>query len=205
MSEQYFTAKPQSVPQTTHFEAHLRGHNLRFETDRGVFSRGGVDFGSRLLIEAVVLHPGDRVLDLGCGYGPVGVALAVSEPTIQVTLVDVNERALMCARLNAVHNQVADRLDALCGDGTSALPADRQFAVIALNPPIRAGKATVYRLFAESASRLLPTGQLYVVIQKKQGAESAGRYLGTLFKTVETVAKDGGYRVYRCASPQNES
>lgn len=204
VGEQYFSAKPQSSSQVITLATRLRGCELKLQTDRGVFSRGGVDFGTRLLIEALTLKPGDELLDLGCGYGPVGLAVAVSEPDVRVTMVDVNERAVACALTNAAHCGVEARVQVICSDGVSGLPVHRRYTVIALNPPIRAGKATVYRLFREACSRLSESGKLYVVIQKKQGADSAQRYLFTLFDSVEIVVRDGGYRVYRCTGPKHE-
>jgi len=204
VSEQYFAAKPQSASQGSRFDARLRGRMLVFEVDRGVFSRGGIDFGSRLLIEAVQLMPGDRVLDLGCGYGAVGVALAASNADTRITMVDVNERAVLCAQKNAVRNGVAKQVEIMQRDGLSGLAPEVDFSVIACNPPIRAGKETVYRLLAEAAQKLTREGRLYVVIQKKQGADSALRYLRDLSLQVAIIAKEGGYRVYLCSRIQKE-
>lgn len=204
MSEQYFAAKPQSASQVSQFEARLRERTLSFEVDRGVFSRGGIDFGSRLLIEAIQLLPGDWVLDLGCGYGAVGVALAASNVASRIMMVDVNERAVLCAQKNAARNGVAKQVETVQSDGVAALAPEVHFSVIAINPPIRAGKETVYRLLAQAAQKLTAQGRLYVVIQKKQGADSALRYLRDLSLRVDTIAKEGGYRVYLCSPIQKE-
>ncbi len=179
-------------------ESRVRGQVLRLRTDHGVFSRTKVDQGSLLLADSAVLLPHARVLDLGSGYGPVGIAVAKSDPTVSVVMVDVNERALQLAKDNAEQNGVATRVVFACGDGLSHLAHDRYFDVILFNPPIRAGKETIFRLYREAVQHLDRQGSLFVVIQKKQGFDSTKRYLQTLCVDVSVVAKDQGYRVLRC-------
>ena len=138
------------------------------------------------------------MLDLGCGWGPVGVALKKAQPELELTLVDVNRRALALARRNADANGV--RLEVLESDGFDAL-AGRRFHWVVTNPPIRAGKQVIYRLFAQSAEALLPGGGLCLVIRKQQGAESCVKYLQTLFGQVETLKKSGGFWVLCARDP----
>jgi len=198
VGEQYFTSQPSSKSDRKEYSAKLRGSDVRFVTDRGVFSKSGIDFGSRLLIESLAIPPDSTVLDLGCGYGPLGIAVAVTVASAKVTMLDINERAVLLAQENVRRNAVDARVQLFVGDGANALPDGLRFDVIALNPPIRAGKAVVYRLFAEACARLTDSGHLFTVIQKKQGADSARRYLQSLFINVEIVAKERGYYVYRC-------
>jgi 16S rRNA (guanine1207-N2)-methyltransferase len=197
MADHYFSARPSAPSDPLAVGARLRGADFRFITDRGVFSREGVDYGSRLLAEAVVVADGARVLDLGCGYGPIGVAIAKTVPGACVWLTDVNERAAALAAQNARDNGVGGRTFVCCGDGTSALPLDIRFDAVVMNPPVRAGKTTVFALYRQAHDRLSPQGALWVVIQKKQGAESSAEHLHTLFSHVDTVTKDKGYRVLR--------
>lgn len=195
MADHYFSADPKAPSDPLTVSAQLRGAAFLFATDRGVFSREGIDYGSRLLAEAVVVAAGARVLDLGCGYGPIGVAIARTVPQTRVWLTDVNERAAALAAKNARDNGVADRVQVVSGDGTSALPQDVLFDAVVMNPPVRAGKMTVHALYRQARDRLRPQGALWVVIRKKQGAESSAAYLRTLFSVVDVVSKDKGYRV----------
>lgn len=169
-----------------------------FQTDHGVFSRNEVDEGSRLLIESISFQRGGTMLDLGCGYGVVGIALAAAIPDWQVWMVDINARAVELSRYNAKVNGVESRVHVLQSDGCSALSSDLSFDAIALNPPIRAGKSVVFGLYQEAVERLKDGGTLYVVIQKKQGAASSEKRLLELGFEVSVVAKDKGYRVYAC-------
>ncbi|MBO2533996.1 16S rRNA (guanine1207-N2)-methyltransferase [Planifilum fulgidum] len=194
--EHYFTSRPETSGDERLITARLRGDELRFWTDAGVFSRRGIDFGTRLLIETVRLPETGEILDLGCGYGPVGIACAKAAPSCRVTMVDVNQRALRLAEKNARLNGVSARVTILESDGLCAL-SDRLFDAVLINPPIRAGKAVVYRLFAEAAEHLRPGGSLWAVIRKKQGAESAKRELAKHFRNVTRVEQKKGYWILK--------
>lgn len=194
--EHYFTSRPENAGEEREITAHLKGFEFRFWTDAGVFSKQGVDFGTRLLIETVQLPEAGEILDLGCGYGPVGIACAKVAPSCRVTMVDVNRRALQLEERNARINGVGRRVTVLESDGLDAL-SGRSFDAVLTNPPIRAGKAVVYRLFAEAAEHLNPGGTLWVVIRKKQGAESAKRELERRFQSVHRVEQKKGYWILR--------
>lgn len=202
MVDHYYTDHPTGASDPRDLEATVRGCRLRLTVDRGVFSRRGIDFGSRLLAETIVVQGGDRLLDLGCGYGVVGIALACDEPGLQVVAADVNERAVSLAHRNIAANGLAGRMAAVCADGAREVAPGLVFDVIALNPPVRAGKAVVWRLYGEAAARLAVRGALWVVIQKKQGADSTRRRLEELFAEVAVVRRDGGYRVFRATAPR---
>lgn len=197
MADHYYSQRPSARSDRKTIEAVLRGQKLQFVSDSGVFSRDGVDYGSRVLIEHIELRQEDRVLDVGCGYGPIGLTAARLVPRGHVTMLDVNERAVALSRENAALNgignveiQVSDLYEAVGG---------RTFDVILSNPPIRAGKAVVHRILEEAALHLNPGGSLWIVIQNKQGAPSARAKLETCFGEdhVAEVGKDKGYRVYR--------
>ncbi|MCZ0755267.1 class I SAM-dependent methyltransferase [Anoxybacillus sp. J5B_2022] len=196
MSEHYYSKTPSSShnPQTWNFT--LRGNELTFTTDNGVFSKREVDFGSRLLIETFAEPAIDgAILDVGCGYGPIGLAVAKSFPNRQVEMIDINERAIELAnknkQINRISNAVVYESDLFGNVG------DKTFAAILTNPPIRAGKKIVYSIFEQSVHHLLPQGELWVVIQKKQGAPSALEKLQSLFTDVEVVAKKKGYYIIK--------
>ncbi len=149
-------------------------------------------------MESIPAQSGGMLLDLGCGYGAVGIGLAVSMSDLFVWMVDINARAVELARHNAKLNHVDTRMQILQSDGCSVLPNDLRFDAIALNPPIRAGKSVVFDLYEEAKSRLRENGVLYVVIQKKQGAASSEKRLAELGFDVLLMARDKGYRVYAC-------
>lgn len=194
MNDHYYTAAPASGHRYAEAEYVYRGESLRFLTDAGVFSRGEVDFGTNALLNALPDNLSGRVLDLGCGWGAVGVSVGKKYPACQIVMSDVNERALELAGKNAAANGV--RAQTGKSDGLDRV--DGPFDYILTNPPIRAGKQVIYRLFAQSAEKLTENGALYIVVRKQQGAESALKYLKTVFDQVETVEKSGGFWVIRC-------
>jgi 16S rRNA (guanine1207-N2)-methyltransferase len=197
MSEHYFSQQPQSKSSPKTWKYNLREKEFTFTSDIGVFSKNEVDFGSRLMIETFNEPSIDGdFLDLGCGYGPVGISLAKSFQGRNVFMVDVNERALELAKGNAAINQVGDNTKIIQSDSTSNVK-NRKFASVITNPPIRAGKKVVHNMFEDAKDALLPNGELWVVIQKKQGAPSAKQKLETLFAEVEIVARDKGYYVFK--------
>lgn len=196
MSEHYFSKNPQSKSMPQAWVYTLRGKDYSFISDVGVFSKNEVDFGTRLLIEQFKVPDisGD-ILDLGCGYGPIGIVLADWHQTRNVMMVDVNERALTLARENALKNDV-ENIEVIQSDGFSHL-GQRSFAAVVTNPPIRAGKKVVHKMFEESKRALLRHGELWVVIQKKQGAPSAKEKLEALFGNVEVVFRSKGYFILK--------
>ncbi|MDI3257805.1 MAG: class I SAM-dependent methyltransferase, partial [Kyrpidia sp.] len=187
MADQYFAARPAAPSDRRAVAMRVRGLDVMLMTDTGVFSRSRIDYGTRLLIEAMDVPERGDVLDLGCGYGPIGIAAALLNPGIRVVMVDVNERAVELAKENARRLRLS-RVEVLVSDGFSAL-GDRRFDRVYCNPPIRTGKSEVYRLLAEAATRLGEEGQLWVVAQKKQGAESLKRELAGRFAEVADVAR----------------
>lgn len=199
MSEHYFSQNPQSKSSPKKWNYQLRGKVYTFESDYGVFSKNEVDYGSRLLIEKFKepLITGD-FLDLGCGYGPIGITLADCYNDRKVILTDINERAINLAQKNADYNKVVN-VEFVQSDRFSNL-TNRSFAAILTNPPIRAGKKVVHQMFEDSKNALLRHGQLWVVIQKKQGAPSAKEKLNDLFGNVEVVERNKGYFILKATN-----
>ncbi len=195
MGDHYYTAKPGSDHDRRMIHAELLGLKLSFVTDAGVFSRSGLDEGSALLIEQFQAASGSRIADVGCGYGPIGIYLALRIPDSKVTMLDMNGRALALAAENAERNKAAN-VRVLESDGLQAVKAEG-FDAIVTNPPIRAGKATVHRIFEEAHTCLDTGGSLWVVIRTKQGAPSAKRKLESMFAQVDERAKNKGYRIYQ--------
>lgn len=195
MSEHYYSRQPQVESKEERLEVNLRGQRLSFYTDRGVFSKGGIDFGTQLLVESLELPHDAKVLDVGCGYGPLGLSLAKESLQRKVTLVDINERALHLAEKNAKINQL-ENVSIFQSDLLSQV-IERDFDYIISNPPIRAGKRIVHQLFEQSGYHLNSEGELWIVIQKKQGAPSTFKKLEEYFQKVEEITKKKGYRIFR--------
>lgn len=196
MTSHYFTHKPDTEHDYRQIEYEFRGRKLMFMTDANVFSRDRVDFGTSLLIQTMDIGKQDVVLDIGCGYGPIGICAALFADEGKVLMVDVNDRAVALANQNILKNRVPNA-EAMISDGTERIPEQLLFNTVLTNPPIRAGKDVVFRIYEEAYSRLMPGGSLWVVIQKKQGADSTEKKLKELFSEVLVVNKEKGYRIYK--------
>ena len=194
MNDHYYTRVPQSESKPVGCEYTYRGVALTFQTDAGVFSKGEVDTGTRLLLEALPEEMSGEILDLGCGWGVIGISIAKKWPGTRVTMADVNTRALDLSRENAKRNGA--EVTCVESDGMAEL-AEKTFDAVVTNPPIRAGKQVIYRMFADAAARLKPGGALYLVIRKQQGAESCMKYLQTIYGSVEKLDKSGGFWVLK--------
>ena len=165
---------------------------MKFLTDAGVFSKKMIDFGSQVLLSCLSFQQGETVLDVGCGYGPLGLSL-VKAQGIHATMVDVNTRALDLAQKNADLNQV----EAKIFQSNVYDQVEGSFDHIISNPPIRAGKKVVHEVLSGSFDHLNPGGDLTIVIQKKQGAPSAKAKMEEVFGNCEILKKDKGYYILR--------
>ena len=196
MNDHYYTRVPQSESRPVGCVYSYRGLDLSFQTDAGVFSKGEVDTGTRLLLEALPEKMDGDILDLGCGWGVIGISIAKNWPETRVTMADVNTRALDLSRENAKRN----RAEVTCveSDGMAALEG-QTFDAVVTNPPIRAGKQVIYKMFADAAKSLKRGGALYLVIRKQQGAESCMKYLQTIYGNVEKLVKSGGFWVLKAS------
>ena len=200
VNDQYYSPAPDTPSQPVPCTFLFRGRMFTCQTDAGVFSKGALDEGTALLLDNLPALTG-HVLDVGCGWGPMGIALKKTYPDCQVTMVDVNQRALGLCRENAARHQAAVRV--LESDRYNGLPPQERgtYQAIITNPPIRAGKQVVYRILSEAARWLAPEGVLYLVIRKQQGADSAIKYLKTLYQQVEILDRSHGYRVIAASQP----
>lgn len=196
MAEHYYSKKPQTASKPMSWSFKLRGHLFHFVTDTGVFSKSEVDFGSRVLIDTfkVPAIEGD-VLDVGCGYGPIGLSIAKTEEDRVIHMVDINERAVQLSQQNADGNGVQN-VRIYESDGLTEV-SKTDFAAILTNPPIRAGKETIFRFYEDAYAKLKVDGELWVVIQKKQGAPSTFDKLEEIFGQVEVVDKVKGYWIIK--------
>lgn len=194
MSDHYYSESPTSDREYRRFVEVLKNREFTFVSDAGVFSKARVDTGTKLLIDSVDFQGAKRVLDLGCGYGPIGIVVAKLMPDSTVTMVDVNGRAVELANLNIRLNNVANAT-VFCGDGFVSIQ-DERFDLILTNPPIRAGKAVLYRLIEESIEHLNPGGRFCSVLRTKQGAKTYRNKMDSVFTNTIELAKGSGYRVF---------
>lgn len=191
---QYFD----NVEGLSHKDIHIRfnmfGKEYELLSDNGVFSKDGLDDGTRLLLETIAQADlGTSILDVGCGVGPIGLILASVSPERSLTLIDVNDRALELAKRNAAILGVASRVQVLHSDVYHSI--DSVYDTIVTNPPIRAGKKVTYAIYEGALSHLKEEGKLILVIRVKQGAYSALAYISSLYKKVDILAKKKGYLV----------
>ena len=198
-AEHYFAEKPDVRSEPKQIQAQVRWLKLAFTTDRGVFSREKVDRGSRMLIETAQASDRDEILDLGCGWGVVGIVAARTWPDAKVTMVDINERACDLTRANAAANDVG-QVEIVCGDAVEAL-ADRSFDTILCNPPVSAGRAVVVRLMDYAAGHLKPGGAFWMVAATRKGAKSLAKRLEERFVHVVEAELGSGFRVYKATEP----
>lgn len=190
--EHYFSADPSVAFQRTPVEAEVWGHRLSLDSGSGVFAQGRVDIGTSVLFRETDPPTGGRILDLGCGYGVIGLACAIAAPSAVVTAVDVNQRAVLLAAENAASLGVADRFTASVPED---VPADAEFDEIWSNPPIRIGKAALHELLLTWLPRLAPGGRAVMVVGKNLGADSLQRWLGEQGFPTERLASAKGFRV----------
>lgn len=200
MAEQYFEAHPTSDHDLREVKVSFEGTDFIFETDAGVFSRDGLDEGTSLLLKEALPHLSGRVLDLGCGWGAVGVISKKIKPALDLVMTDVNTRAAELAKRNLARNSVQAQV--VTGDGFEQV--QDPFDWILLNPPIRAGKQLVYALYQDSARHLTENGTLAIVIRKQQGALSTKEFLQTLFEDVRLMNRKKGYHIYFCRRVQHD-
>ncbi|WEV44143.1 class I SAM-dependent methyltransferase [Lactobacillus sp. ESL0684] len=200
-NQMYFAANPTAAHDEHLVDYSANGINLKFKTDAGVFSKMRVDYGSGVLIKALndVQLPAGDILDLGAGYGPLGLFAAKIWPQHTVHLVDVNERGLDLARQNAKLNQITN-VEIYASDIYEQIDSTKKFGLIITNPPIRAGKNVVTQMLAQAQDHLINGGILLEVIQKKQGEPSSRKLLQETYSNCTILTRDKGYYVLQAVN-----
>jgi 16S rRNA (guanine1207-N2)-methyltransferase len=195
MTEHYYTKKPVKKSQRSTIKEEIRGIELVYTVDEGVFSKRGVDFGSKMLIENLKEPDiSGAIIDVGCGWGPMGLTAAAAFPERMVHMVDINERSVALSRENAERNKL--RNVKIYEQDLLESEKEESFAAVITNPPIRAGKDVVFKLYEEAWRVLKSGGELTLVIQKKQGAASTKKKLEELGFEVENPARSKGYFIF---------
>ncbi len=190
MSHYYaFDASLKSHPY--YLDAYFNNVKLTFKSDRGVFSNKEIDFGSFLLIKTLLSYPSvEEILDVGCGYGVIGLSLAFFKKCSHVEMIDINPRAIALSLENQ-QNLSIQNADIYLSDGLTKVT--HLFDRIVMNPPIRAGKKVIYQMFEDAFTHLRDAGDLWIVIKKDLGAPSAQKKLQALFQEVQIILKNKGY------------
>ncbi|MGI6611607.1 MAG: class I SAM-dependent methyltransferase [Limnochordia bacterium] len=193
MHDHYYSKQPKAAHRRHELRLELHGVSLALSSDSGVFSRHAIDTGTLLLLSHIPSPSGGHVLDIGCGYGPIGLFYAARCPSCTVHMSDVNERAVALSRENAARNSVTNVVV-----HSGAFPADRDlfFDLITTNPPIRAGRPILLELFEGARQRLRQGGLFAFVARTQQGAKRLATDAERIFGNVEDVARASGYRVY---------
>ncbi len=192
MDDHYFSADPGVAFRRTPVEARVWGHELWLDSGSGVFAQGRVDVGTAVLFRETEPPRAGTILDLGCGYGVIGLAIAVAVPGVRIWAVDVNERAVLLANENAARLGVSDRYTAVT---PHEVPSDLVFNEIWSNPPIRVGKQALHELLLTWLPRLAPEGRAVMVVGKNLGADSLQRWLADQGFPTDRLASAKGFRV----------
>jgi len=174
----------------------IKSKNFELSSDLGVFSKNELDPGSKLLIEnAIQDNIRGTLLDVGCGYGPIGITLSILCPITSIDFIDVNRRALNLT-LENIKKYNINNFRVFESDGFEKI--DSKYDYILMNPPIRAGKEIIFKMFEDSINYLNNEGVLMIVIRKDQGAPSAKNKLLSIFGNCETIDREKGYHILKC-------
>lgn len=197
---QYFDNNENLISKKREISVLLNDTKYTFISDNGVFSKGEVDYGSIALLKILLKQNfTGNILDIGCGYGTIGLILAKNFPECNFLLSDVNIRACALARENKKSFGVKN-VEIIESDIFQNI--DKNFDYIVTNPPIRAGKKVIYSIFEQSYHHLNQSGSLFIVIRRSHGAESAQKFIHSVFENCELLKKDKGFYVY-CATKKD--
>ncbi len=191
MEEHYFSKTPKAKLKLRKIKAKIRGRFYEFITAPSVFSAKKIDDGTKLLAEKMIVNERDKVLDLGCGYGVLGIVAATLTKN-KVYMVDINKRACKLAKLNSSNLKNVIVLNGNMFDPVK----DKKFDVILLNPPQTAGKKICIKMIAESKNFLKKSGKLELVARHKKGGKILSEEMFKVFGNLKVIAKKGGYRIY---------
>jgi len=202
-AEHYYTEIPVSFSNKSSYNDTLLGEEFTFFTDHGVFSRNHTDTGTKELLEAVDLtREYGTILDLACGVGIIGITLGRILKNAKIVMTDINQRAVLLARENALLNKT--KVAVYQGDAFAPLPKDEKFDLILTNPPIRAGKSQNFQMLFDASNYLNIGGYIYVVVRTKQGADSFKREMDSIYGNVIQAGQGSGFKVF-CSEKINKN
>lgn len=193
----YFINDPTLKTEIHYFSYTFKNKEYRFMSDNGLFSKEHVDYASNLLINNIGELNGN-LLDMGCGYGIMGIVLAGAY-NLTLTLADVNEKAVEFAEKNAINNNV--KAECIVSDCFEKI--NKKYDNIVINPPIHAGKSIIYKMYEDANEHLNINGRLFIVIQKKHGAESTNAKLMDIFNNCNILYKKKGFFIFECTKVVN--
>ena len=196
--EHYFSENQNIKSEKRKIKYAIEDKDFEFITDNGVFSKSKVDFGTDLMLKVFMKNFNSQekldILDIGCGYGVVSAVIKTFYPFLDITLSDVNERALELSEENLKNCNINEYsiIKSSAFDNIS-----EKYDIILSNPPIRAGKEIIFKIYEGAYEHLREEGEFYCVIQTKHGAKSTKKKLEEIFGNCDTLTIDGGYRIYR--------
>lgn len=187
---QYFENDPNLRSEIKTINYTYYGKEIHYQVDLGVFSKDRVDFGTNVLLQSLPVFINENILDVGCGYGAIGLAIAKAYPKCFIKMVDVNIRAIDLTNTNINANKLDN---AVVVESNCYEKINTKFDYIITNPPIRAGKKVVYDICLNAEKYLLSGGKIFLVIQKKHGAETLIKAMKEVYKEVNIINKKNGY------------
>lgn len=194
MQHHYFINSDDLKEKRKELSFRFSNNQFKFISDSGVFSKDGIDFGSQLLLNTILENTHKtNLLDVGCGYGFIGIVFSKITNT-SVDMIDINEKAVQLTQENIKLNNVT--ANAFVSNAFQNVY--KKYDLIACNPPIRCGKKTIYHIFSESYQFLNNSGELWIVMRKQHGANSALNYLSTIFNNVEKITQSKGFWIIKC-------
>ncbi len=192
----YFQDDPTLASKERRLSLDIDDKHLEFLADNGVFSKDKIDEGTTIFLKVLVpLRLSGKILDLGCGYGPIGLTIAMTSPHARVDLADINSRAVALCEKNAQNLGLSQRVTCLQSDIYEKI--EGPYDSIVVNPPIRAGKIVTYAMYEGAKQNLIDGGSLFIVIRKAQGAESAAKYIESIFGNITLLKRHKGYHIYQ--------
>ena len=199
----YFDLDPSLASKERTVEFMIDGRVITLQSDNGVFSKDKIDEGTFAFLKVIVpLRLSGKILDIGCGYGPIGLTIALTSPEARVDLADVNTRALALCEKNAKLLGLSQRVTVLQSDVYKNI--EGTYDSIVVNPPIRAGKVVTYAMYDGAFTHLIDGGSLFLVIRKNQGAPSASKYIESIFGNITLLDRSKGYYIYQAEKRANK-
>lgn len=196
--QHYFINKDHKQEDYFEFTEGFNGKTFTFKSCDSIFSKDRLDYGTSVLLNAVLKKEDikGKILDIGCGYGAIGIILASFLSDVKITMTDINETAVELTKQNVFKNHIRNIEQIMVSNGYENIVGNFDFIIT--NPPIKAGKQNLLNILVGAYDHLNIGGRLYFVIKKKHGEDSIRKKLLTIFNTVEIIKRDSGYYILEC-------